>query len=238
MKDMMIHCGGEGVEREALDLIPLPEATNSYMPVSHYDLTGRIKAISEVVLKDYALIGESYAIARAGNQMFALLKFGTEDTETGLSVAFRNSYDRSMSIGLAIGASVFICDNLALHGDLVVMKKHTKNVWLDLEGQVITTLYKSIERYNQVLLDRDAMKDRRITNDQGFQFLGLAYGHGILSPRQMPVAKEKWTNPQYEEFQDRNYWSLYNACTDALKSSPPMQVMENHVKLHKAILAF
>jgi len=238
MKDMLIHCGGEGVDREALDLIPLPEATDSYVPVSHYDLTGRVKVFCEAILKDYALIGESYAIARNGNQMFALLKFRTEDEETGLSVAFRNSYDRSMSIGLAVGATVFICDNLALQGDLVVMKKHTKNVWNDLEGKIITTLYKSIERYSQILVDRDTLKSRRISDDQGFQFLGLAYGHGILSPRQMPVAKEKWTNPDYEEFQDRNYWSLYNACTEALKSSPPMAVMENHVKLHNAILAF
>lgn len=238
MKDMMVHCGGEGVQREALDLIPLPEATESYIPVPHFELTGRIKAISEVVLKDYSLIGENYAIARSGNQMFALLKFGTEDTETGLSVAFRNSYDRSMSIGIAVGATVFICDNLALQGDLVVMKKHTKNVWLDLEQQIIATLYKSIERYSQILVDRDTMKGQRINNDQGFQFLGLAYGHGILSPRQLTVAKENWVSPEHEEFKDRNYWSLYNACTDALKTSPPMAVMENHVKLHKAILAY
>jgi hypothetical protein len=67
-------------------------------------------------------------LARQGNQLFALLNFKKDHNELGLSVAFRNSYDRSMSIGLAIGASVFICDNLALNGDIAVMKKHTKNV--------------------------------------------------------------------------------------------------------------
>jgi hypothetical protein len=230
--------GNQIVSRDALDLIPTPDPTNSYVPVSHFDLTGRVKAISEVILKDYTLIGEKYCVARQGNQLFALMDFKTDDSETALSVAYRNSYDRSMSIGIAVGAQVFICENLMISGDITVMKKHTKNVLSTLEATIITTLYQALERYQSTLADKEAMKGYRLNLDQGFQFLGLAYGHGIISPRQLTVAKELWEKPPYEEFSDRNYWSLYNACTEALKTSPPMCVMENHSKLHKALMAF
>lgn len=91
----------------------MPEATDSYLPVSHYLLADKLLAISQDLLTDYAPVGEHYALARNGNQLFALLNFKKDHTELGLSVAFRNSYDRSMSIGLAMRASVFICDNLA-----------------------------------------------------------------------------------------------------------------------------
>ena len=43
MSDLMIHTkGSKVVTREELDLIPLPEATDSYVVVSHYHLSDRI----------------------------------------------------------------------------------------------------------------------------------------------------------------------------------------------------
>src|SRR5664279_3505116 len=140
MEGMFLHRGAMEVTRHELDLIPLPEATESYTPVSHYHLSDRLLTISRDILTDYVLTGEKYALARQGNQLFAFLQFRNGDSDLGLSVAFRNSYDRSMSVGMAIGASVFICDNLALTGEIAVMKKHTKGVWSALEAVSYTHL--------------------------------------------------------------------------------------------------
>lgn len=114
MEGMLIHRGGEIVTREQLDLIKVPEATDSYVPVSHYHLADKLVGISKDILRDYVMVGENYAVARQGNQMFAALKFQRDESDMALSIAFRNSYDRSMSLGIAIGASVFVCDNLML----------------------------------------------------------------------------------------------------------------------------
>jgi hypothetical protein len=43
------------------------------------------------ILRDYIVAGETYAVARNGNQLFALLGFKRDNTEMGLSIAFRNS---------------------------------------------------------------------------------------------------------------------------------------------------
>lgn len=236
MEGFMMHSGGKEVTRDQLDLIPLPEESATYKPVSHYHLAGKLLAVSQVILKDYLLVGEHYGLARNGNQMFAFFKFQKDQSDMALSLAFRNSYDRSMSIGLAVGGSVFVCDNLALQGEIVVMKKHTKNVWLALEQTCIQTLYKSQECYAKIIQDADKMKDRTLDDWAAFKIMGLLYGREILSPRQLTVVKDEWLQPSYQEFEPRTMWSLYNACTEALKTSPPLSIMERHVQLHHTMI--
>ena len=75
MEEMIIHRGGQLVSKADLDLIKLPEATDSYVPVSHFHLAEKILTIGQDLLTDFVLVGENYAIARQGQQLFALLKF-------------------------------------------------------------------------------------------------------------------------------------------------------------------
>jgi hypothetical protein len=236
MEGMMMHKDGKEVRREELDLIPLPPESDTYKPVSHFDLANKLLTVSQVILKDYLIVGEHYGLARNGNQMFAYFKFQKEEGDMALSLAFRNSYDRSMSIGLAAGASVFVCDNLALQGEIVVMKKHTKNVWQALESTCIQALYKSQECFQKIVADSVAMKGRGLEDTEAFRIMGLLYGRDVLSPRQLTAVKEQWLRPAHKDFEPRNMWSFYNACTEALKTAPPNVVMEKHVQLHNTVI--
>jgi hypothetical protein len=154
----------------------------------------------------------------------------------GLSIGFRNSYDKSMSVGIAVGASVFVCDNLALTGEVTVMRKHTTNVWSDLEELAITTIYRSKSNFHRITEDAELMQHQEIDDDQAYRQLGYLYGHGIITPRQIPVVKSEWLKPSYIDFTPRTQWSFYNACTEALKSTPPTKIMESHIALHDAIM--
>ncbi|NQU80558.1 MAG: DUF932 domain-containing protein [Bacteroidetes bacterium] len=237
MSDLVLHRGAQQVEKDALDLVQLPDQTDSYVPVSHYELANSLTTIGQDILTDYALIGENYALARQGQQLFAVLKFKKDNADMALSVGFRNSYDRSMSIGICMGATVFVCDNLALSGDIAVMKKHTKNVWASLEDLAIASLYRASKTFDQIINDSEAFKARQFNDDDAFKTLGLFFGKGILSPRQLPVIKDKWLKPPHQEFQPRNAWSFYNSCTDAMKNVAPLQIMEKHVNLHNEMTA-
>jgi hypothetical protein len=232
MNGMMLHRGAVEVKRSDLDLVPLPEATDSYTPVSHYHLSDRLKTISTDILTDYCLVGEKYALARQGQQMFAFLQFKREEHELGLCLAFRNSYDRSLSVGLAVGASVFICDNLALTGDIAIMRKHTKNVWTTLEDLAIATIYKSQKNYQTIQVAADRMKGITFSDADAFSMLGILFGKDIVSPRQLSVVRDEWLRPSHDVFLTRNAWSFYNACTEALKSCPPNAIIEKHLLLH------
>lgn len=228
--------GSVKATRDELDLITLPPQTSSYVPVGHHQLADRFVTISNDILRDYTMVGEDYVLARKGQQLFAMLQFQGGREDMRLSLAFRNSLDKSMSIGLAIGASVYCCSNLALAGEIAVMKKHTKNVWDSLEDLAITTLYKSDKNFHQLVADSDMMKSRQLVTEEGFRTMGQLFGQGILSPRQMTVVKNEWLHPSHEEFQARNEWSFYNCATEALKSCPPTGIMEKHVRLHDALV--
>lgn len=229
---LVVHAGGRIVTRDDLALVEIPPATESYSPVPHERLAESLSTIGRDILKGFVLEKELYALAREGKQMFGVLTFRSDGTELGLSIGFRNSYDKSMAIGIAIGASVFVCDNLALTGDITVLKKHTINVWSSLEDTAIQTLYRSRKNFEKVVADAAALMEREIGDDEAFRILGLLFGRGVLSPRQLPVVKQEWLLPSHEEFRPRTAWSFYNACTEALKTCPPLVVMEKHISLH------
>ncbi len=236
---LMLHCGGEAVTEKDLDLFPVPQETATYKPVSHFELVKQIKLVSQDLLtlrsggEAFQLERESFGVAREGKQMFGVLTFVNSDTEQGLSVGFRNSYDKSMALGIVMGTSVFVCDNLCLSGEISIMRKHTRNVWDDIHQTLITSVYTARKVYHQNIADASAFKALPMPDDDAFGIIGRLYGNDIISPRQLAAVFTDWKKPRYEEFAPRNAWSLYNACTEALKTSPPVNVMENHVNLHR-----
>jgi hypothetical protein len=50
------------------------------------------------------------------------------------TVGLRNSHDKSFPIGIAFGSRVFVCDNLAFHGEHVIRRKHTVKAKRELPG--------------------------------------------------------------------------------------------------------
>jgi hypothetical protein len=232
---LLVHKGGKIVTRDDLALVEVPEATETYIPVPHHHLADTLSTIGQDILKGFTLAREQYALAREGQQMFGVLVFKQDHSELGLSIGFRNSYDKSMAIGIAIGAEVFVCDNLALTGDITVLKKHTTNVWASLEDTAISTLYRSQKNFEKIVEDSVSLKATAIDNVKAFKMIGLLFGHGIMTPRQLPVVKKEWLNPSYDDFKPRTMWSFYNACTEALKSCPPIVIMEKHIALHTMV---
>jgi hypothetical protein len=232
---LLVHKGGNAATRDDLALVPIPEATDSYIPVPHNHLADTLSTIGQDILNGFRLKKEQYALARDGNQMFGVLVFESDHDELGLSIGFRNSYDKSMAVGIAIGAEVFICDNLAFTGDITILRKHTANVWSSLEDVVISTLYRSQKNFHRIVEDSEMLKGKVLNNSEAFKMIGLLFGHNILTLRQLPPVKKEWLNPSHEAFKPRNMWSFYNACTGVLKACPPMVIMEKHIALHNMI---
>jgi hypothetical protein len=229
---MMLHCGGRAVEFPELEAVPLPEETNTYIPVPFGDLVKNTREAADDLLKDHTFNSAQYALAGKDQKMFAILQYNSDNEEMGYAIGIRSSYDKSMTNGFCIGAKVFVCDNMAFTGDVTYMRKHTKNVWNDLEEKLVTTIYSSRNKFKNILHDRKVMGERIVGTDQGYEFMGKLVGNNILKPRQMSVAMKCWKTPPYEDFGPRNMWSLYNACTEALKSTPPNKILEQHINLH------
>lgn len=233
---LLLHRGAQAVDLEQLAEVPLPEETRSYKPVAHHDLVNMLSSMAANLLPEFTLESTQLGLARDGQKMFGVHTFKNGDSALGLSIGFRNSYDRSLSVGIALGAQVFCCDNLCLHGELKILRKHTSNVHADIDGLALSAIYRSRSAFNQIKEDAELMKQIPMSDDEAYRMLGLVYGRGIITPRQIPVVKKEWLEPTHDAFEDRNLWSFYNAVTESLKSSPPQSIMERHLAIHKQLM--
>ena len=232
---LLLHSCGETASMEELAAIPLPKETHSYKPVSHQALASMLGAMASDLLPEFELVNTQFGLARDGQQMFGVHTFKNGSSAMGLSIGFRNSYNKSLSVGIAVGGQVFVCDNLCLQGDVTVLKKHTLNVVASLESLALSAIYKSRSAFNQIQEDAEVMKGIPLSDEDAYRTIGLIYGHGIITPRQIPVVKKEWLEPSHDVFENRNLWSFYNAVTEALKSSPPQSIMERHLAIHKQL---
>jgi len=125
---------------------------------------------------------------------------------------------------------------MSFTGEVTYMRKHTKNVFEDLQDKLVSVLYKSKDKFANIVKDAEDMKDIEITTDDAFSFIGRAFGYKTLGARQASDAIRHWNSPPYAEFMDKSVWSLYNACTESLKSTPPNKILERHIDLHDRTL--
>ncbi len=233
---LLLHCGAESATINDLAAIPLPKETRTYKPIGHDALANMLSSMATNLLPEFTLEKSQFGLARDGQKMFGVHTFKNGNSDLGLSIGFRNSYDRSLSVGIAVGASVFVCDNLVLTGDLTVLRKHTSNVHADIDGLALSAIYRSRSAFNQIKADAEVMKGIPMSDDEAYRMLGFIYGRGIINPRQIPVVKNEWLKPSHDAFEDRNLWAFYNAVTESLKTSPPQSIMERHLELHKQLM--
>ncbi len=225
---------------EELKAIPTPPATPTWQPIGHYQLANSIRTISRDVL-NMELIGESYELARDDQQIFSVLTFKSDHSEIGLSVGFRSSLDKSLGVGLCMGGSVRVCSNLmfnASNGGIVVLRKHSKNILDTLEDLAITNLYKARYTFAQLVKDSERMASKRISLDESYRLMGYLYGHGLLSPRQLPIVHTNIVHPPHAAFTGSNAWRFYNAVTEAYKTNAPSNTLERHIGLHTAMIDY
>ena len=214
--------------------IKIPERTETYIPVSHQELVTRIK---EAGTKHYntAPFEEKLEVNHKGQQMFGSMTFhdGSQLKGSGMnrSIGFRNSYDKTLPIGVCGGASVFVCSNLMFTGDIIKMRKHTQNVEEDLDI-LIQKLFDDVDRrYDKSVQDSLAMKEIGFSDRALGDYLGqLFVNQHVLNGSQLNKAAKEWFESPV--FKERTLWSAYNACTEALKTSHPMNALEKYTKLH------
>mgnify|MGYP003631794006 CR=1 FL=1 len=236
----MTHCGGRIVDFNEIQSVPLPEQTDTYIPVPFEDLVSNTRNIADDLLKGYTFNKDQYALSGGKNKdqrMFAVLQYQAEDSEMGYALGIRSSYDKSMSNGFCAGAQIFVCDNLAFSGSITYMRKHTKNVWDDLKEKIVTSVYNSQRDFKNIIEDKHVLENTPINNYEAGSFLGRLFNKGTIKPRQIAEADRQWKKPNHVEFTYRNAWSLYNACTEALKTTTPDKILEKHISLHNDAMA-
>ena len=218
MQNLILHCGAERVTRSDLTKIPMPIQTRSYKPVSHPHIAELIA--HEAYRRNYSIASEEYGLSADGAKMFGLFRFHHNGhPEHTRALGFRNSYDKSLAVGLTVGLSVLVCDNLCFGGETTINRKHTSGIEIEeLIPEAFSSLTRQFERLEENV---ERLKfEYMSTSKAKLAIVKAAETKAIPSCDIIPVLEE-YKNPRHEEFSPRNSWSLYNSFTEIVKKYSP-----------------
>jgi hypothetical protein len=239
---LCLHSGGGTATIDEVKAVETPDSTDTYSPVAHDELLEIVRRHADTQLHDYTFVDEAFGLSprtgeNMGAKLFAVMSYKADfSDDLGLSIGVRNSTDQSLSVGVCMGAKVFVCDNLCFSGDIRIQRKHTGDVLADVERMIAESMEIAPMRHRSIHDDAETMKEHDVNDDEAYALLGMAYGRSILRPRQLLGAREAWKTPPQDDFKDRNLWSLYNAMTEALKSASPKHVLESHSRAHALMM--
>lgn len=136
----------------------------------------------------------------------------------GLVIGLRNTHDCSYCAALTMGNRVFVCDNLSFSGEVLIGRRHTKNIRRDLPLMIPRAFGAlSVERVNMETRI-SAYKDAEITDEQAHDMiLRSLVDENIFPASKIKSVVNEWRRPSHEEFEPRTVWSLFNAYTEAAK---------------------
>ena len=217
--NLCLHCGTNRVERAAIEAVTTPEATETWQPISHWEFLGGVQASLETA--GLSVVSESHALGHGGDRYFGLLQVanGSNPDDYGLVVGVRNSHDKSFPASLALGSSVFVCDNLAFSAEVKLARKHTINIRHDLPS----VIQRAVGRLGDLRNEQDgrynAYKALGINDATAHDLIVRAIDARVLPVTKLPEVLHEWREPRHVEFSPRNVWSLFNAVTEISKGN-------------------
>lgn len=230
---LLAHCGTRKITRDELALVSTPEGTRTHQPVAHSRI---VKLLEETLaFRHIHVTREEYAVSPDGFRMFGVLDLDYQyATSEGFrfSIGLRNSNDKTMRLGLTIGARVTVCDNMMFKGDFTpVLAKHSRK--LDLE-ETIALGVERMQRGFAPLREQIGVWQRRALSDDAARLLIYAafLDRGLPLPKHlMGVVHRHYFQPEYAAFKSRTLWSLSNAFTSAFKTLKPVRQFQATAKL-------
>ncbi len=220
--NLILHCGAEAVERDALRAVHTPAATSTWQPVSHLRLIQQVE--HALAASHLTIVNQAHALSHEGARYFGLLQIqnGSENPDYAWVLGLRNSHDKRFPAGIVAGASVFVCDNLSFSGEVELARKHTVYIERDLPQLTERAIGQLVERWHSQDTRIARYREKTITDVAAHDLMIRAVDVGVVPVSTLPKVITEWRVPAHEEFQPRNTWSLFNAFTEALKGNLPL----------------
>ena len=221
MNGLMLHCGGHLKSREEVFAVPLPHATPSYVPLSYESLVTRIE--KHLAVEGIRIVNQQLALAPNGQRLFGLMQVELPQStarDYGCVLGLRNSYDKSCSTGLCIGASVFVCDNLSFSGSQITFqRKHTANLLRDLSWIITETVARLPVQFAAQSRTFERYQAAELSDRQAHDLVVRCYDQRAVNLTDIPDVLREWREPRHPEFAQcgRTAWRLFNAVTETIK---------------------
>jgi hypothetical protein len=230
LQGLMTHTGAQRLGRQDLLALTTPDATDTHKPVPHSQIVQGL--IETLDMRRLQVVRDEYAVSADGMRIFGFLEISVEEEGLRFAIGCRNSHDKSFSMGLTVGYRVFVCDNLAFHGDFTpVTRKHTKH--FDALEVIDVAVGKMQRHFEPMKRQIDAWKGFDLPDLRAKEVIYGAFIEGNLDvPKHLAkVVHHEYFEPTIEEFKPRTMWALSNAFTSAFKKLDPVPQMQATARL-------
>ena len=233
---------------------PVPFGKLLDMTLETLDLNNiKVNDISIQFNKKFKLKEENY---KDINMCFIKLELElrtANDSEIKLELGIVSSHNKRKAVTFALGGKVVICSNGMLISDLIEVRKHTKNVWQDIESKLGELLVNTDRKYHALIGFKEEAKDIHLNHYDTCQLIGMCITNKVFNTyEQIQKVRDLYNLPKgsaicgftnitkgyYDEFNDTNLWCYYNWCTEALKSAPINTQLQQYKQLHETIIEF
>jgi hypothetical protein len=231
-RNLFLHAGSYAATLDEVSAIPTPDPTETHYPIPHRRLIDLVREnIGELGLQ---IKREEYGLWRDGNRMFGVLELGNGDGKRDYSLVagVRNSHDKSFPGAFAVGSRVFVCDNLAFSGEIVIARKHTRFIDRDLPQLVLRAVGKLPGMRDKQDRRIEFYKETELDNSEAHDLMIRSMRNRIVAAARLPDVARYWHTPSHDEFKPRNVWSLFNCFTEAMKQSSAVALPRRTLALH------
>jgi hypothetical protein len=227
---LIAHKGAQIVSREQLaEYIP-PPATATFQPIGHKKLVDTLTEVMEY--RGMHITREQFAVQGAK-------LFGTFDLqwmkmeEYGAAVGFRHATDKSMSIQIAVGARVFVCDNMSFHGDLIAIRKHTSKLQLDEEMD--RAMFRYQQGFRRLVDDIHVQETTEVDYADSKSYVYDIFRQKIVPMRLFHPVVDDWHQMTIDKV--GTAWELHNCLTAHIKTMPPAPAFRATARIGKFFAA-
>ena len=216
-----------------------PMRTDSYTPISHAEIVDLIQ--NEALKRNLTVVGDSYKVNSDFSRVIGYFDINANNNDLGMRVAFKNSYDKSMAFGVAIGASVWICENGVISGEIVLKRKHTGSADDDARQKIIEGFAMIGDNFMEILEAKRLLEHYEIDRKVNAELIGRMFmEHEFINTLQLNIIKKECeSSTKFTTIHEPGYtaWDLYNNVTHSLKESSPMSYLQDHIDLHQFMMS-
>src|SRR5438552_10196127 len=214
---LVSHVDTDIVSRADLQSLATPEPTETFKPIPHIELVNMLALVLQQ--KRIYIANEQFAVRRDGSVLFGVLQLAYGETGDGrAALGLRTSNNKTMSIQLCAGLSVFVCDNLAFRGDLIALnRKHTSG--LVLRTELSNAVLRFQEHFGRLTSEIDVLKGQELTDTQAKAIIHDVFARGVFPIRLFREVSQAYFGP-LAEGAGCTRWILHNAFTVVAKEMP------------------
>jgi hypothetical protein len=235
--NLILHCGARNVDYEDVVKARTPEGTATHQPIAHAALADLVRL--SVGCGGFSVVEEAHALSHEAQRYFGMFQVAGHDgashtDDYSLVIGIRNSHDKSFPFGGVMGSGVFVCDNLAFSGEVIVRRKHTRKIMRDLPGLVDGMIGRLLDMRVHQSSRIEAYKTTELSTERAQSLMIDAMRSDVVPASKLGKVLQEWEAPRHPEFREgRTVWRLFNAFTEIAKergqiSDRPRQTQALH----------